>query len=213
LPRISFDGVAQAHALHRLAVDAHDQVAGLHAGALRRRVVDGGDDLHEAVLHADLDAEPAELAGGADAQVAVGVRVEVRRVRVEPAEHAADGAGEQLAVVDVLDVVALDAAEDLGEGAQVVERQALVASGTGCSVTAGSSVAGAADGGGSSRGGSTGAGGWCGTTLGWAWLWFGLAAGVSTGAAGTAGSAAMARVPTIHRSGKTSRRAEPARRG
>jgi hypothetical protein len=63
---MSLTASSQAHALHRLAVDAHDQVAGLHAGALRRRVVDRGDDLDEAVLHADLDAEAAELAAGAD---------------------------------------------------------------------------------------------------------------------------------------------------
>ena len=87
-----------------------------------RRVVDGGDHLEEAVLHADLDAHAAELAAGADAQLAVVLFVQVARVRVEAVQHALDGLLEELLVGHALDVVALDAAEHLGEHPQVLER-------------------------------------------------------------------------------------------
>ena len=42
---------------------------------------------------------------------------------IEPREHAADGVLEQGLVLDGLDVVVLDLGEDLGERAQVLERQ------------------------------------------------------------------------------------------
>ena len=89
------------------------------------RVVDGGDDLDEAILHADLDPEAAELAAGAGLQVLVVVRDQVGRVRVEAGQHAPDGVLHQRLVIDVLDVVLLDLGEDFAERAQLLERQAL----------------------------------------------------------------------------------------
>ena len=44
-------------------------------------------------------------------------------MRVQPFEHAAHGILEQRAVIDLIDVGALDALEDLGEGAQLIQRQ------------------------------------------------------------------------------------------
>ena len=49
--------------------------------------------------------------------------VEVLRVRVEPGDHAGDGVGDQLLLVDRLDVVALDHAEHGGELLQLLQRQ------------------------------------------------------------------------------------------
>jgi hypothetical protein len=66
-----------AHALDRRVVELDDQVARLDAGAEGRGVLDRRDDLDEAVLHADLDAEAAEFALGADLQVLEGLGVEV----------------------------------------------------------------------------------------------------------------------------------------
>src|SRR3546814_14201532 len=54
-----FDSLAQGQPLHLLAIDMGDQVAGLQTGAEGRRVVDRRYDLHVAVLHRHLDAEPA----------------------------------------------------------------------------------------------------------------------------------------------------------
>ena len=83
----------------------------------------GDDDLDEAVFHADFDAEAAELALRADLQLAERFLVEVRRMRVEAGQHAVDRFGDELLVLDRLDVVALDRAEHLGEGAQLLDRQ------------------------------------------------------------------------------------------
>src|SRR3546814_5443991 len=98
-----------AHLLHRLverqaedrlALDVRDVVAGFHAGAVGRRVVDRRDHLHEAVLHGDFDAEAAELALGLDAHVPEGVGVEIAGVRVERRQHALDGELDQLLITD-----------------------------------------------------------------------------------------------------------------
>jgi hypothetical protein len=117
--------LVQTQTLHRLVVDADDHVAGLESGALGRRVVDRRDHLDETVLHADLDAESAELAAGADLEVAVLLAVDIGRMRVESRQHAADGILDQGLVLDLLDIVLLDASEDIGEGSQRVERQIL----------------------------------------------------------------------------------------
>ena len=66
LPRICLDRLVERHALHRLVVEADDQVAG-RTPARCAGVSSIGDDLDEPVLHADLDAQAAELAARADA--------------------------------------------------------------------------------------------------------------------------------------------------
>src|SRR3990172_12002044 len=66
----AFYRIIEAHAFHRRVVDLDDEVAGLQAGAERRRILDRGDDLDETVLHADLDAQPAELALCSNLQLA-----------------------------------------------------------------------------------------------------------------------------------------------
>ena len=119
----ALDGVVQVHALHRRVVELDDQVAGLQAGAERRGVLDRRDHLDETVLHADLDAEAAELALRADLQLLERFLVEVGRMRVEAGQHAVDRLGDELLVLDRLDVVRLDRAEDLGERTQLVHRQ------------------------------------------------------------------------------------------
>ena len=44
-------------------------------------------------------------------------------MRIEAGEHAVDGFGDELLVLDRLDVVGLDRAEHLGERAQLLDRQ------------------------------------------------------------------------------------------
>ena len=100
-------GFGQGHALDRGVVDFDDQVACLDAGTLCRGVVDRRDHAHQAILHLHFDAEPAELPlrGGGD--VLELLRIQVSRMRVEAAEHAADRVLQQLAVGDILDVAIL----------------------------------------------------------------------------------------------------------
>ena len=121
-----------AHALDRLVhrqaldhgvVDLGDQVTALQASAEGRRALDRRDDLDEPVFHADLDADADELAGRAFAEFLECLLVEVLRVRVEAGHHATDRVGDQLLLVDRLDVVALDHAKDGGELLQLFERK------------------------------------------------------------------------------------------
>ena len=119
----ALDRIVQRQALDRGVVQLDDQVAAFNAGLEGRRILDRRDHLDEAVFHADLDAEAAEFALRADLQFLEGIGVEIGGMRIEAGEHAVDGFGDELLVVHRLDIVALDLAEDLGEGAQVIDRQ------------------------------------------------------------------------------------------
>ncbi len=98
------DRLIEREALHRLVVEMRDDVARAHARLGGRRVVDRGDDLHQAFLHGDLDAEAAELAARLHLHVAEALRVHVARMRLD-----------QLAVVRLLDIVRAHALEDVAE--------------------------------------------------------------------------------------------------
>jgi hypothetical protein len=100
----ALDRLVEREALDRGVVDAGDQVTGLETGAECRRALDRGDHLHQAVFHADLDAHADELAGGRLAELLEGLAVEIRRVWIETCDHAADGIGDELFLVDRLDV-------------------------------------------------------------------------------------------------------------
>src|SRR6266571_669579 len=115
--------IVEAHALHRGVVQLDDEIAGLQPRPESRCVLDRRDHLDESVLHADLDAQAAELALGADLKLAERFLVQVGRMRIEPGEHAADRFGDELLVLDRLDIVVFDRAEHLGKGAQLVHRQ------------------------------------------------------------------------------------------
>ena len=109
------DRLVQAEALHLIAVEMGDEVAGAHAGAGGRGLVDRGDDLDEAVLHGDLDAEATELAARLHLHVLEGLRRHVARMGIERGQHAVDGAFDQLRIVGLLDVVGADALEHVAE--------------------------------------------------------------------------------------------------
>ena len=96
-PFILVDGLVQGQALNLLIVDLGDHVAGHDAGFGGGRVVDRRDHLDEAVLHRDLDAEPAELAVGGLLHVAPALLVHVARMRIERGDHAVDRALDSLA--------------------------------------------------------------------------------------------------------------------
>ena len=122
-PRMRLTAWSMRQALDGGVVDAGDQVAGLDAGAEGGRAFDRRLHLHQAVFHADLDADADELAAGLLAEFLQRLLVEVLRVRVQPGDHAGDGVADELLLVDLLDIVALDHAEDGGELLQFFQRQ------------------------------------------------------------------------------------------
>ena len=107
------DRVVQGHALDDGIVELDDQVAGLEPRAVGRRVLDRRDHLDEAVFHADLDAQTAELALRADLEFLERLLIEIRRMRIETGQHAVDRFGNELLILDGLDVIALDRAEQV----------------------------------------------------------------------------------------------------
>ena len=99
-----------------------DDTPASKAGILANDIITNLDDeavqgltLNQAVLHRDLDAEPAEFAAGLHLHVLEALRIHVAGVRVEAGQHAADGALDQLLVVGLLDIVAADAVEHVAE--------------------------------------------------------------------------------------------------
>ena len=96
-----------------------DHVAGLHARARRRRIVDRRYDLHQAVLHRDFDAQPAELAAGLHLHVAVGLLVHEAGMRIQRCQHAVDRGFDQLAVIDRLHIVRPHPVEHVAEQIQL----------------------------------------------------------------------------------------------
>ena len=117
------DRVGQRHALHRGVVQPDDQIAGANAGPLGGGVVNRRDHLEKAVFLPDLDAQAAEFAGGADLQILERLGVQIGGMRIEIAQHAANGVFQQILVLDRLDVILLDGVEYAGERAQLVQRQ------------------------------------------------------------------------------------------
>src|SRR5690606_5844643 len=91
--------INQAHALDRVIVDLDDQIARLDAGPGRGSVVDWRNDLDETVFLTDLDAQPAELAGGGVLQALEGFRLQIGRMWIQPLQHAADGVFQQRGIV------------------------------------------------------------------------------------------------------------------
>ena len=108
-------GLLQGQPLNRFIVDLGDEVARQDAGLRRGRVVHRRDHLDEAVLHRDLDAEPAELAVGGLLHVAPGLLIHVARMRIERGDHAVDRALDQPGVVGLLDIVGPDPLEHVAE--------------------------------------------------------------------------------------------------
>ncbi len=123
LPRMRFTASFSVMPFTGVSSSLMIRSPGLMPALCAGRVLDRRDHLDEAVFHADLDAQAAELALGADLQLAERLGVEIGRVRVEAGEHAVDRLGDELLVLDRLDVVGLDRAEHLGERAQLLDRQ------------------------------------------------------------------------------------------
>ena len=100
---------------HVRIVDLDDQVAGKHASKLGRRSFDGPQYLHRRIFGHDFDADTRIGPHGAEANFLELVVVEERGMRIERRHHSSDRLFHQLAVIDRIDVLTLDAFIDLGE--------------------------------------------------------------------------------------------------
>ena len=125
-PAHFFHSRIQAHAHHRLPVYLHDEVPGLNPGLPRGGLVNGRDDLDQAVFHGHLDAQAAELPRGLLAHIAKGVGVHVVGVRVELREHPGQRGLNQLRVRDVVHVLRARALKDLPEQVEIAIRLVVV---------------------------------------------------------------------------------------
>ena len=117
------DRIRERHAFDRDIVQPDDQIAGADASPLGGGIVNRGDDLEKTVFLADLDAQAAKFAGGADLQILERLGVQKSRMRVQIAQHAANGVFQQILVLDRFDVVLLDGVKHAGERAQLIQRQ------------------------------------------------------------------------------------------
>ena len=110
-------------------VDAHDLVTGAQSRPLRGRAIDRSQDLHHPPARHHLDADAGIGAHGREADLVEFLAVEVGRVRIERRDHAADRFLHQGVVIDLIDVIALDAFVDLGEETRLLPRQPRAAGG------------------------------------------------------------------------------------
>ncbi len=118
-----FDGIIQAHAFDRGSIQTDDEVASLQTGLLCGGVVNRGNDLDEAVFHADFNAQTAKFATGTNLQFLEFVFIQIGRVRIKAVEHPTDGVGHQILVLGFFHVTFLDAGIDLGKLLQLIQRR------------------------------------------------------------------------------------------
>ena len=89
-------------------------------GPVGGHVVDGGDNLENAVLHGNVDAEAAEFAMRLDLFLLEFLRAHIARMRVELGEHPVDGGGDKLFVVGFIDIFFTHARQYFPEKLQVL---------------------------------------------------------------------------------------------
>ena len=114
------DRVVNIAFFNRYTVDRNDLVAAAHAGTRGGRTGDWRDDSDDAVNLTNFNTDTRVTARRADADIAIFFSIEILGVRVEIADHAANGAFEKPVIIDGLDVVPLYARHDLSEQARLL---------------------------------------------------------------------------------------------
>ena len=115
LPMEHCQGVFQATAFEGITVHSDKLIAASNAGARRRRARYGRNDPNSIINFRDLDTDTGIAARCADAYIAIFICVEVFGVRIKIADHSADSALKKLGITDRLNILSLDALNDLGE--------------------------------------------------------------------------------------------------
>jgi hypothetical protein len=115
------DGVGQAHVARVPPLDHQEAVPGQEARALGRALGQHAQHDEPAVAHAHLHADAGEAPLGVVAQHGELLGVQIRGVRIEAAQHAADGPLDQALAVHGLHVADLHVSQRASEDAQVGE--------------------------------------------------------------------------------------------
>ena len=108
----ALDRFAQRQALERCVIDFGNQVVGFETRAVSWRALNRRDDFDDTIFLADFDANAYKSSGRAFRKLFEAFFVEILRVRVQAGHHAGDGFGDEFALVDRLDVIAFDHAEN-----------------------------------------------------------------------------------------------------
>src|SRR5713101_5357924 len=116
----SLDGIGELHVLGRHALDLDDAVPRQDARAEGRRALDGRYHGQDVILEGDLDAQAAELPRRLHSHFAVHVGVQERGMRIEATQGALDRAVDEVFGRHLVDVLALDDREHLGEEAEIL---------------------------------------------------------------------------------------------
>ena len=112
------DDLLEREVLRGFFLDEDDLIARLHAGLVRRGILDGRHHGQHAVADRNLHAQASEAARGLHLHLLEEFGIQIGRMGVERAEHSPDGAADELLRVHLVDVVLLDEAQDLAEGSQ-----------------------------------------------------------------------------------------------
>ncbi len=113
------DDFLEREVLRRLLFDEDDLIARLHADLIRRGIFDGRHHGQHAVSNRNLHAQATEAARGFDLHLLEVFGTQVGRMGVQRAEHAPDGAANELPGVHLVDVILLHQAQHLAEGPQL----------------------------------------------------------------------------------------------
>ena len=92
-----------------------NQIAGLHAGSERGRLIDGRNNLDVTAFHRDFDTEAAKFAFRLHLHIAEVFTVQERRVRVEIGKHSANSGFNQFFIGDFFDIIRSDPFENIAK--------------------------------------------------------------------------------------------------
>ena len=123
LPFQNLDGIVHRHLFGRLAVDFHDRVPRPDAGFVGGRSREGRSDRQPPAVRVDrhLDADAAEFLLDLHVELRQVVGADVIRIGIELFHHSPEGRFDQLAAIDVFDVIAFDLLERVGEDPHQLE--------------------------------------------------------------------------------------------
>src|SRR5262249_44259138 len=114
-PAHSLDRQSDVHLGCTLTVDLEDLISRLDTSARGWRVLEWSDHRHHALLFRDFDSDSTKLPRSVDLHLAERFRWHEDGVGIQGVQHSLDGAVDQLAILDRLNVVVLNVRKHAGE--------------------------------------------------------------------------------------------------